>query len=45
MLDARIASALNKNIQKSYFKKKRSVWRNRKPKRRTVFFVKDRSLA
>ena len=31
MLDAKIASALNKIIQNSQFKKKRSVSKNRKP--------------
>ena len=41
-LDARIASALNKIIQNSYFKKNRSR-RNRKPRKWTGFFAEDRS--
>ena len=41
MLDAKIASALNKIIQNSQFKKK--VSRSRKPKKRTGFFEEDRS--
>ena len=44
MLDAKIASALNKIIQNSYFKKKRSVWSNRKLRKRIGSFVEDRSL-
>ena len=43
MLDARIASALNKIIQNSYFKK-RSVWRNKKIRKRIGSFAEDRSL-
>ena len=43
MLDARIASALNKIIPNSYFK--RSVWRNRKLKKKIDFLGEDRSLA
>ena len=35
VLDARIASALSRIIHNSHFKKG-SVWRNRKPKKRTV---------
>ena len=42
VLDARIASALNKIIHNSHFKE--SVWRNKKPKKRTVSFVEDGSL-
>ena len=42
MLDARIASALNKIIPNSYFKKQ--VRRKRKSKKRTDFFKEDRSL-
>ena len=39
MLDARFASALNLNkiIQNSHFKKRRSVWRNRKLRKRNRF--------
>ena len=44
MLDARIASALNKIIQNSHFKKKRSVWRNRKLRKRICSFAEGRSL-
>ena len=43
LLDARIASALNKIIQNSQ-SKRRSVWRNRKPRKRTGFYEEDRSL-
>ena len=45
VLDAKIASALNRIIHDTLFKKKRSVWRNQKPKKRTVSFVGDGSLA
>ena len=41
ILDARIASALNKIIQNSHFKRK-SVRRNKKPRKRTVSFEVDR---
>ena len=41
VLDARIASALNKIIHNSHFKGK-SVWRNKKPSKRTVSFEVDR---
>ena len=41
ILDARIASALNKIIHNSHFKRK-SVWRNKKPKKRTNSFEVDR---
>ena len=44
MLDVKIASALNKIIQNTRFKKKRSVWRNRKPGKRTGFNEEDRLL-
>ena len=44
LLDARIASALNKVIQNSHFRKKRWVWRNRKLRKRTGLFEEDRSL-
>ena len=40
LLDARIASALNKIIQISHFKR-RSVWRNRKPRKRIGFYEED----
>ena len=43
VFNAKIASALNRIIRSTRFKKK-SVWRNRKPKKRTVSFVEDRSL-
>ena len=43
VLDARIASALNKIIHNS-FSKEESVWRNKKPRSRTVSFVADRLL-
>ena len=44
VLDAKIVSALNRIIHNTRFKKERSVWRNKKPKKRTVSFVEDRSL-
>ena len=43
LLDARIASALNRIIQNTRFKKKVSL-DHREPKKRTVSFVEDRSL-
>ena len=43
VLDARIASALNKIIHNSHFKR-RSVWRNKRPKKRTVSFEVDKLL-
>ena len=42
MLDAKIASALNKSVQNSQFKK-RSASRSRKPKKRTRIYEEDRS--
>ena len=42
MLDAKIASALNKIIQNSS-SRRRSVSRNRKPRKRTGFYEADRS--
>ena len=42
VLDARIASALNKIIHNSQFKRKESVWRNKRPRKRTVLFEVDR---
>ena len=44
VLDARIASALNRNIHNSHFKEA-SVCKSEKPKKRTVSFAEDRSLA
>ena len=41
LLDARIASALNKIIQNTRFK---TVWRKRKLTKKTVSFEEDRSL-
>ena len=41
VLDARIPSALNKIIRNSHFKRK-SVWRNKRPRKRTVSFEVDR---
>ena len=41
VLDARIASALNKIIHSSQFKGE-SVWRNKRPRKRTVSFAVDR---
>ena len=38
LLDARIASALNRIIHNSHFIQKESVWRNKRPRSRTVFF-------
>ena len=43
LFDVRIASALNKIIQNSHFKK-RPVWRNKKFMKRNVSFVEDSSL-
>ena len=43
VLDAKIASALNRIIHNTNAKEK-SVRRNKKPKKRTVSFVEDRSL-
>ena len=44
LLDARLASALKKVIQNSLTSKRRSVWRNRKLRKRIGFFEEDRSL-
>ena len=44
VLDARIASAMNRKFHNSHFKKEGSVWRNKRPKKRTVPFAEDRSL-
>ena len=44
VLDARIASALNKIIHNSHFKKKDQSGGTKSPKKRTVSFVEDRSL-
>ena len=43
VLDARIASALNKIIHNSHFKRRISL-RNQRPRRRTVSFAQDRLL-
>ena len=43
VLDARIASALNRIIHNSHFKRKVSL-EDTKPKKRTVSFAEDRSL-
>ena len=43
VLDARIASALNRIIHNSHFKEE-SVWRNKRPRSRTVSFAEDRLL-
>ena len=44
VLDARIASALN--TESSFFltSKEESVWRNKRPRNRTVSFTEDRLL-
>ena len=42
--DARTAFAVNKIIQNSPLQKRRSVWRNRKLRKRIGFFEEDRSL-
>ena len=42
VLDARIASALNRIIHNFLPSKEGSVWRNRKPRKRTVSFAADR---
>ena len=44
VLDARIVSALNKIIHNSQFKRKVSLWRNKKPKKRIAFSEEDRLL-
>ena len=44
LLDARIASALNRIIQNTRFKKKVSLEEQKKPKKRTAFCEEDRSL-
>ena len=43
VLDAKIASALNRIIHNTQFKRKVSL-EEQKPKKRTVSFVEDRSL-
>ena len=43
VLDAKIASALNRIIQNTLLQEEESVWRNTRPKKRTVSFVEDRS--
>ena len=45
VLDARIASALHRTESSIILtSKEESVWRNTRPKKRTVSFVEDRSL-
>ena len=44
VLDARIASALNKIIHNSPFQKKNQSGGNKKPRKRTVSFAEDRLL-
>ena len=44
VLDAKIASALNRIIHNTRFKKKVSLEEQKRPKKRTVSFVEDRSL-
>ena len=44
VLDARIASALNRIIHNSHFKRRISLEEQKKPKKRTVSFAEDRSL-
>ena len=44
VLDARIASALNKIIHNSHFKRRISLEEQKKPKKRTPFSEEDRSL-
>ena len=41
-LSSRIASSLNKIIDNSHFSKGKSIWRNRRPRKRTVSFEVDR---
>ena len=44
VLDARIASALNRIIHYTQFKRRFSLEEQKRPKKRTVSFVEDRSL-
>ena len=44
VLDARIASALNRIIHNSHFKRRISLEEQKKLKKRTFSFVEDRSL-
>ena len=44
VLDAKTASALNRIILNSHFKRKVSLKEEKKSKKRTVSFVEDRSL-
>ena len=44
VLDAKIASALNRIIHNTRFKRKVSLEEQKKPKKRTVSFAEDRSL-
>ena len=45
VLDAKIASALNRNIHNTRFKKKVSLEEQKKTKKMTVSFAEERSLA
>ena len=44
VLDAKIASALNRIIHISHFKRRVSLEEQKAPKKRTVSFAEDRSL-
>ena len=44
VLDARIASALNRIIHNTHFKRRISLEEHERPKKRTVSFVEDRLL-
>ena len=44
VLDARIASALNRIIHNSHFKRRVSLEEQKSSKKRTVSFAEDRSL-
>ena len=44
VLDAKIASVLNRINHNTQFKRKVSLEEQKKPKKRTVSFVEDRSL-
>ena len=44
VLDARIASALNRTIHNCHFKRRGQSGGTKRPKKRTVSFAEDRSL-
>ena len=44
VLDARIASALNRIIHNLFISEEELVWRNKRPRSRTVSFAADRLL-